>query len=170
MSREKPRKMNKPPLKKRINGTIITVVGIIVAALFLAPMFWVILSSFKTKTEAVQTPLIPWPTQGVSLDTYRELNTFGAGLYQHFVNSVTVYNRNRCPDNYIEFSCRIWLFQVSLSRKECLFYNYYAYYDDTVSICFDAIVLDFNQDESTEYLAGTDFGIYYFATAILCFL
>ncbi len=90
MSSEKPRKMNKPPLKKRINGTLITIVGIIVAVLFLAPMFWVTLSSFKTKTEAVQTPLIPWPTQGVSLDTYRELNTFGAGLYQHFINSVTV--------------------------------------------------------------------------------
>ena len=50
MSSEKPRKMNKPPLKKRINGTLITVIGIFVAALFLAPMFWVILSSFKTKT------------------------------------------------------------------------------------------------------------------------
>ena len=90
MITEKPRKINKPPLKKRINATFITGVGIIIAALFLAPMFWVTLSSFKTKTEAIKPPLIPWPTQGFSLDTYRELDTFGAGLFTHFLNSVTV--------------------------------------------------------------------------------
>ncbi len=90
MSSEKIRKMNKPPLRKRINATLISGIGIIVAALFLAPMFWVTLSSFKTKTEAAQPPLIPWPTQGISLDTYYELNTFGAGLLRHFLNSVTV--------------------------------------------------------------------------------
>ncbi|MCC8108504.1 MAG: carbohydrate ABC transporter permease [Planctomycetes bacterium] len=81
---------NPVPLGRRFNTVFAGGVGIMLAALFLAPMLWVALSSFKPKEEAAQPPLPPWPTSGVSLDTYRELNTFGNGLLGHSVNSFAV--------------------------------------------------------------------------------
>ncbi len=82
--------LNRLPFRTRLSGYSLATLGIIVAALFLAPMFWVGLSSFKPKNEAAQPPLPPWPTTGVSMDTYRELNTFGGGLYRHSLNSIAV--------------------------------------------------------------------------------
>lgn len=81
---------NIPPLRKRGGIVFLAGVGIILAAVFLAPMFWVALSSFKTKGEAAKPPIPPWPTSGVSLDTYEELNTFGDGLFRHSLNSSAV--------------------------------------------------------------------------------
>ncbi len=81
---------NPVPFKRRFNAVFLGGIGIILAALFLAPMLWVSLSSFKPKNEAAQPPIPPWPTQGTSIDTYRELNTFGNGLYRHSLNSIAV--------------------------------------------------------------------------------
>ncbi|MCC8179461.1 MAG: carbohydrate ABC transporter permease [Planctomycetes bacterium] len=78
------------PVRKRFSTIFLAGVGIILAAIFLAPMVWVGLSSFRPASEASQVPLPPWPTNGVSLDTYRELNTFGDGLYSHSINSIAV--------------------------------------------------------------------------------
>ncbi len=81
---------HKKPFGKRLREFLGTGVGMIVALLFLAPMAWVTLSSFKNPREAVRPPLPPWPTEGVSLGNYANLNTFGEGLLVHGMNSVLV--------------------------------------------------------------------------------
>ncbi len=87
----KPRPPKNPvPARKRLGGIFAAGVGIILAAVFLAPMAWVALSSFRTKTEAAQAPLPPWPTDGIHFETYQELNNFGDGLYRHSLNSIAV--------------------------------------------------------------------------------
>ena len=87
----KPRPPKNPvPVGRRFGSVFLGGVGIILAALFLAPMLWVALSSFKPKGEAAQPPIPPWPTAEASLDTYRELNTFGNGLFGHSLNSFAV--------------------------------------------------------------------------------
>ncbi|GLS22448.1 ABC transporter permease [Labrys miyagiensis] len=65
-------------------------VGIGVAILFLAPIFWAVLSSFKPPSEARQPPLPPWPVTGFSTENYAALNGFGAGLLGPAQNSLYV--------------------------------------------------------------------------------
>ena len=81
---------NKKPLRQRLAGLTANGLGILIAFAFLAPMAWVALSSLKPAAEAVQPPLPPWPTTGVSIDTYRALDNFGAGLQRHTYNSMIV--------------------------------------------------------------------------------
>jgi multiple sugar transport system permease protein len=64
--------------------------GLVIAALFIAPIAWTLLSSFKPAQEARQPPLPPWPTTGVSIENYTTLNTFGDGLWQSAQNSTIV--------------------------------------------------------------------------------
>jgi multiple sugar transport system permease protein len=82
--------VRKRSLGKRIGEWTGIGIGFILALIFLAPMLWVALSSFKTPQEAVQPPLPPWPTRGVSVDTYKNLDGFGEGLAVHTMNSVVV--------------------------------------------------------------------------------
>lgn len=67
-----------------------TGVAYLAALLFVAPIAWTALSSLKPAEEAAQPPLPPWPTTGLSLDTYTALNGFGAGVLTHFLNSLLV--------------------------------------------------------------------------------
>ncbi|MDR3514817.1 MAG: carbohydrate ABC transporter permease [Azospirillaceae bacterium] len=64
--------------------------GILVALLFLAPIAWAVLATFKSRSEAAQPPLPPWPTEGISLDNFRTLENFGAGILHHTLNSLIV--------------------------------------------------------------------------------
>lgn len=64
--------------------------GLVAAALFIAPVAWTALSSFKPEAEARQPPLPPWPTTGFSVDTYRSLDQFGAGIGRYTWNSSVV--------------------------------------------------------------------------------
>lgn len=64
--------------------------GILLAIFFLAPFAITILSSFRHGTEARLPPVPPWPTNGFSLDAYRSLDSFGAGVWQHTLNSAAV--------------------------------------------------------------------------------
>ena len=64
--------------------------GILLAVFFLAPFAITILSSFRHGTEARLPPIPPWPTNGFSLDAYRSLDSFGAGVWQHTLNSAAV--------------------------------------------------------------------------------
>ncbi|MEE2952923.1 carbohydrate ABC transporter membrane protein 2, CUT1 family [Fulvimarina manganoxydans] len=72
---------------KRLSLALSTLVGLLVAAAFLAPILWTILSSFRGGSEAFQVPLPPWPTQGVSVDSYLRLDAAGEGILRHSANS-----------------------------------------------------------------------------------
>jgi multiple sugar transport system permease protein len=61
-----------------------------IAALFVAPIAWTVLSSLKPAQEARQPPLPPWPTSGVTTENYVVLNGFGDGLWQALGNSTFV--------------------------------------------------------------------------------
>lgn len=64
--------------------------GLIVAALFIAPIAFAVLSTFKPPLEARQPPLPPWPTTGFSLQNYVTLDSFGAGFWHAAFNSMVV--------------------------------------------------------------------------------
>jgi multiple sugar transport system permease protein len=64
--------------------------GLIIALFFLAPFAVTFLSSFRHGTEASLAPLPPWPTNGFSVDSYVLLDSFGAGILRHMLNSLLV--------------------------------------------------------------------------------
>lgn len=64
--------------------------GLLVAALFIAPIAWTVLSTFKPPLEARQPPLPPWPTTGFSVRNYVTLDGFGAGFWHAAMNSAIV--------------------------------------------------------------------------------
>ncbi|MEA1843387.1 carbohydrate ABC transporter permease [Agrobacterium tumefaciens] len=64
--------------------------GIAISLFFLAPFVIAFLSSFRHGAEAGLPPLPPWPTNGFSLDAYGSLDSFGAGIWQHMLNSLLV--------------------------------------------------------------------------------
>ncbi len=65
-------------------------VGITASLLFLAPLAWSVLVSFKPTAEARQPPLPPWPVDGFSTQNYENLAQFGAGISTYAGNSLTV--------------------------------------------------------------------------------
>lgn len=66
------------------------IVGITASLLFLAPLAWSVLVSFKPTAEARQPPLPPWPVNGFSTQNYENLAQFGAGISTYAGNSLTV--------------------------------------------------------------------------------
>ncbi|OLP61131.1 ABC transporter permease [Xaviernesmea oryzae] len=64
--------------------------GAAIVLFFIAPFVIAGLSSFRNATEGQTAPLPPWPRAGFSVDSYRTLDTFGAGIWQHTVNSALV--------------------------------------------------------------------------------
>ena len=64
--------------------------GIVIALLFLAPLAWSVLVSFKPSIEARQPPLPPWPVAGPSLQNYENLAQYGAGIWTYAGNSLAV--------------------------------------------------------------------------------
>ena len=64
-------------------------VGLTLSALFIAPIFWTVLSSFKPAAEARLPPLPPWPSR-FTLENYEALNSFGSGIRTHLGNSLVV--------------------------------------------------------------------------------
>ncbi len=64
--------------------------GLLLAVLFVAPIGWTVLSTFKPPEEARQPPLPPWPTTGFSLQNYVTLDGFGAGFWHAALNSAIV--------------------------------------------------------------------------------
>jgi len=64
--------------------------GLFLSAIFIAPIVWAVLSTFKPRMEARQPPLPPWPTTGFSVENYATLDSFGAGLWHSAQNSFYV--------------------------------------------------------------------------------
>lgn len=65
-------------------------IGLGTSCLFLAPLAWSVLVSFKPSIEARQPPLPPWPVDGFSSQNYDNLAQYGAGLSTYAGNSLTV--------------------------------------------------------------------------------
>ncbi|MEP9389869.1 carbohydrate ABC transporter permease [Mesorhizobium sp. KR9-304] len=65
-------------------------IGIVAAFLFLAPLAWSILVSFKPSVEARQPPLPPWPVGGFSTQNYANLEQYGSGIWTYAANSLAV--------------------------------------------------------------------------------
>ncbi|MET0358404.1 MAG: carbohydrate ABC transporter permease [Pararhizobium sp.] len=64
--------------------------GIVASFLFLAPLVWSILVSFKPSIEARQPPLPPWPVESFSVQSYDNLSQYGAGIWTYTGNSLAV--------------------------------------------------------------------------------
>lgn len=75
---------------RTLRRTAFHATGMTLAALFLAPLVWSVLVSFKPSLEARQPPLPPWPVDGFSLDSYRNLENFGSGIVNYAMNSFAV--------------------------------------------------------------------------------
>ncbi|WP_341487691.1 carbohydrate ABC transporter permease [Pararhizobium sp. A13] len=65
-------------------------IGLGTACFFLAPFAVSFLASFRPNSESSSPPLPPWPRSSISFDAYQALDTFGAGIWQHMVNSLVV--------------------------------------------------------------------------------
>ena len=74
----------------RYHRLLFHVTATLVAALFLAPLVWVVLASFRTPAESTQPPLPPWPTEGFSISSYERLENFGQSVLHYSGNSLFV--------------------------------------------------------------------------------
>lgn len=64
--------------------------GVAVSLFFLFPFVVTLLSSFRPAGDGGTPPLPPWPSHGFTLDAYRVLDSFGAGILTHTLNSLIV--------------------------------------------------------------------------------
>lgn len=64
--------------------------GLFIGLLFLAPLVWSVLVSFKPSVEARQPPLPPWPVEGISTQSYENLQQYGSGIWTYTGNSLAV--------------------------------------------------------------------------------
>jgi multiple sugar transport system permease protein len=78
------------PLRRAAPGLLLQAAALVAALLFLAPIAWTMLASLKPAAEANLPPLPPWPTMGLSTDSYSALDAFGAGVGHYAGNSLTV--------------------------------------------------------------------------------
>lgn len=76
--------------RERFQTTRRNMIGLFLAFLFLAPLAWSLLVSFKTSAESRKPPLPPWPTTGFSTQSYQNLSDFGSGIWTYTGNSLTV--------------------------------------------------------------------------------
>lgn len=80
-----------PRMGRRMAGIFaFHMVAIALSALFLAPIAWTVLSSFKPPAEALLPPLPPWPTGEISFGNYAKFGEYGAGVWRYAFNSLSV--------------------------------------------------------------------------------
>ena len=65
-------------------------IGLFISLLFIAPIAWSALVSFKSSAEAARPPLPPWPVEGFSTQSYENLAKYGVGIWTYAGNSLTV--------------------------------------------------------------------------------
>ncbi|WP_322894239.1 MULTISPECIES: carbohydrate ABC transporter permease [unclassified Yoonia] len=66
------------------------VTAVIVAAIFLVPLVWVALASFRPTAVSMQPPIPPWPGDAATLDNYIRLENFGQSILHYAGNSAIV--------------------------------------------------------------------------------
>lgn len=74
----------------RYHKLLFHITSVLVALLFLAPLVWVVLSSFRTPVESTQPPIPPWPMEGFSISSYERLENFGQSVLHYSGNSLFV--------------------------------------------------------------------------------
>ena len=74
----------------RYHRVLFHITATLVAAMFLAPLVWVIFASFRTPAESTQPPLPPWPMDGFSISSYERLENFGQSVLHYSGNSLFV--------------------------------------------------------------------------------
>ena len=72
-----------------IPGIVYYVVSCILSIIFIFPLAWMLLSTFKTPAEAAKSPPTFWPSH-FSLSSYTTLFNYADGIGQHIGNSVLV--------------------------------------------------------------------------------
>lgn len=72
-----------------VTGTGFHLFSGVLATLFLMPILWVTLNSFKSNSEANQNPPT-WFPQEWSLGNYEKLASFGSGIWVYLANSVVL--------------------------------------------------------------------------------
>jgi multiple sugar transport system permease protein len=85
--------MAEPTLRGgRIRGhrVLFHIAAALVALLFLAPIFWVVMASFRPASEALQPPIPPWPTGAWTIESYVRLENFGQSVLHYTGNSAIV--------------------------------------------------------------------------------
>jgi multiple sugar transport system permease protein len=65
-------------------------IGLVISFLFVAPIAWSALVSFKSSSEAARPPLPPWPVEGFSTQSYENLAKYGVGIWTYAGNSLPV--------------------------------------------------------------------------------
>lgn len=74
----------------KYHNVLFHITAVLVALLFLAPIFWVVTAGFRDATASLQPPLPPWPTDTFTLDSYRRLDGFGQPVLHYTGNSAFV--------------------------------------------------------------------------------
>ncbi|ONI60572.1 hypothetical protein ALI44B_08180 [Leifsonia sp. ALI-44-B] len=82
-----PRRRRRP--RKIVQGTAYHLFSSVLAIVFLLPIVWVTLNSFKSSGEANQSPPT-WFPQTWSLDNYLKLSDFGSGIGIYLWNSLSL--------------------------------------------------------------------------------
>jgi multiple sugar transport system permease protein len=82
-----PRRRQRP--RKIVQGTAYHLFSSVLAIVFLLPIVWVTLNSFKSSGEANQSPPT-WFPQTWSLDNYLKLSDFGSGIGIYLWNSLSL--------------------------------------------------------------------------------
>jgi multiple sugar transport system permease protein len=72
----------------RLTRVLVLAALVVFCLLWLAPLLWALLTSFKTETDAAIVPIRIWPESGWTLDAYREVLAVGA-LPLWMLNSLT---------------------------------------------------------------------------------
>jgi multiple sugar transport system permease protein len=90
--RRKPGRPTKPtgnPAARAARGTLFHAGSIILAVVFMFPLLWALLNSFKSKAEANQGPPT-WYPHSLSVANYRSLATFDQGIGVYLRNSIVL--------------------------------------------------------------------------------
>lgn len=80
----------RPNGRVRYHNLLFHLAASIVALLFLAPIFWVVMASFRTPAESAQPPIPPWPEHAFSVGSYARLENFGQSILHYSGNSLYV--------------------------------------------------------------------------------
>ena len=136
-------------MKKR-KSAVFDVVGYIVLLLIVLivvlPLFWLIVSSFKSDADVIKWPPHFFPSEWV------------ATQYRYVMKAIPVLGMLK--NTVIFAGCGICVFQDAVSGKKGDLQYYFTYNDDSVSGHHDSAVSGGVQSEDSEYLSRTDFAAY----------